>query len=558
MIVILLFFVLLCGLAPLLGKYIADVFEGKVCFARKIVGPIESLCFRVCRIDVKEEMNWVCYAKSLVIFTVFGFIALFLLQLFQHVLPLNPQHLKGVSWLLAFNTAASFVTNTNWQAYAGETTLSYLTQMLGLTVQNFLSAASGMSVLFALIRGLTRKSCETLGNFWSDLVRSVLYVFLPLSIILALVLISEGTIQSLSSYVEVSTLEGKNQVIPQGPVASQVAIKQLGTNGGGFFNVNSAHPFENPSAFSNFLEVFAIILIPASLVFTYGSLTQSKRHGYLLFAVMLLFFVLGNSISMISSHIYNPVIDIYPIMEGVETRFGIANSTLWINATTATANGSVNTMISSASPFVGGIALFNIMLGELIFGGVGVGLCSMIMFVLLTVFLSGLMVGRTPEYLGKKVEKREMIWVMIAILIPGALILIGSGISFLVPAAISSIKNQGPHGFSEVLYAFVSSAGNNGSAFAGLNVNTSYYNSVLAVVMLLGRLGILIPTLVVSGLLVRKKITPFSVGTFSTSSFLFAILLFSVIIIVGALTFFPALSLGPIVEHLLMVEGRSF
>lgn len=552
------FTVVFIGLTPLLGTYMAHVFTGKATYVYWPLGFLENLCYRISGTDPHVEMSWIEYGKALLFFNFLGFITLFFLQLFQGYLPLNPHHLSGVDWPLAFNTASSFTTNTNWQSYAGETTLSYLTQMLGLTSHNFLSAATGMAALLTIIRGLIGKSVDSIGNFWSDLVRMVVYILLPLSIILALVLVEEGVIQNFSPYVEVTTLENAKQTIPLGPVASQIAIKQLGTNGGGFFNANSAHPFENPTAISNFLEMLAIILIPSASLYFYGIMIGSKKNAWLLFFSMLFLFVAGVLISFASERGFNPVIDAYPNLEGKETRLGITNSLLWSTITTATANGSVNTMISSLSPLAGGIAMFNIMLGELIFGGVGVGLCSMIMLVLLTVFLSGLMVGRTPEYLGKKIEKREMQWVSLAILMPGALILIGAGISSVLPQGLASLSNQGPHGLSEILYAFSSAAGNNGSAFAGLNANTNYYNLVLGAIMLVARASIIVPSLAIAGLLAKKKITPPSSGTFSTSSILFLVMLIAVIFIVGALTFFPALLLGPIVEHLLMLEGQSF
>lgn len=545
-------------LTPLLGTYMANVFTGKATFAYKILGWLENLCYRIGGINPKEEMSWIEYGKALLLFNFLGFITLFFMQLLQSYLPLNPQHFAGVPWPLAYNTAMSFTTNTNWQSYAGETTLSYLTQMLGLTSHNFLSAATGMAVLLALTRGLIRKTVNTIGNFWLDLVRMVVYILLPFSIIMAVALVGEGVIQTFSSYVEVTTLENAKQTIPLGPVASQIAIKQLGTNGGGFFNANSAHPFENPTTFSNFLEMLAIILIPAASVYTYGIMIGSKKHAWLLFFAMLILWVAGLSISFISENLHNPVVEAFPNLEGKETRFGLANSLLWSVSTSGTSNGSVNAMMSSLTPLAGGVAMFNIMLGEMIFGGVGVGLCSMIMLTLLTVFLSGLMVGRTPEYLGKKIEKREMQWIVMAVLMPGALILVGAGISSALPDALSSLGNQGPHGLSEILYAFASAAGNNGSAFAGLNANTNYYNLVLGTVMLFARTAIILPSLALAGLLARKKITPPSIGTFSTSTILFLILLIGVILIVGALTFFPALSLGPIIEHLLMLKGHSF
>lgn len=503
-------------------------------------------------------MKWSEYGKALLYFNFFGLIGLFCIQLLQDRLPLNPQSFPAVAWPSALNTAVSFTTNTNWQSYAGESTMSYLTQMLGLASQNFLSAATGMAVLVALTRGFTRKNMETIGNFWVDLVRTILYLLLPLSILMAAFLIGEGVVQTFSPYVEISTLEGGKQTVPLGPAASQVAIKQLGTNGGGFFNTNSAHPFENPTALSNLVEMLAILLIPAASVYAYGIMIHSKKHAMLLILVMFTMWLCGNAVSRYSEGIANPVFDGITVLEGQETRFGVMNSVLWTTSTTATSNGSVNAMISSLSPLTGGVALFNIMLGELIFGGIGVGLCSMIMFILLTVFLSGLMVGRTPEYFGKKIEKREVQWMMLAILLPSSMILIGASLASVYPAALESLLNQGPHGLSEILYAFSSAAGNNGSAFAGLNAGSDFYNLSLAVVMLLGRISIILPSLAIAGLLAKKNRSPDSAGTFSTHSLLFAVLLFGVILLIGGLTFFPALSLGPIVEHLLMLEGRTF
>lgn len=545
-------------LTPILGTYIANVFTDKATYTYKILGWLENICYRIGGVNPKEEMTWIEYGKALVFFNIFGFLLLFFLQLLQGHLPINPQQFEATSWPLAFNTAISFVTNTNWQSYSGETTLSYLTQMLGLTSQNFLSAATGMGALLALSRGFIRKTANSIGNFWEDLVRMVVYLLIPLSIIWSLILVNQGTIQTFSPYKEITTLENNQQTIPLGPVASQIAIKQLGTNGGGFFNANSSHPFENPTPLSNLLEMLALLLIPAASVYAYGIMIGSKKHGWLLFFAMLVLWGLGVLIAFLSESTHNPVLEAYPVLEGKETRLGNTNSLLWSVTTTATANGSTNSMISSLSPLAGGIAMFNLMLGELIYGGIGVGLCSMIMQVLLTVFLSGLMVGRTPEYLGKKIEKREMQWVMLAVLMPGFLTLIGAGISCVLPKALSSLGNSGPHGLSEILYAFASSAGNNGSAFAGLNANTAYFNLVLGLVMLIARVSIILPSLAIAGLLARKKVTPPSIGTFSTNSLLFFILLLSVIIIVGALTFFPAISLGPIVEQLLMLKGVSF
>ena len=409
------FIALLLILAPPLGNLMVSVFEGRRTFLYPVFGYLERFIYRVAGVDQFEEMTWIRYLKALVQFNVVGFIVLFLLLLFQGILPLNPQGFSGLSFDLAFNTAASFVTNTNWQAYAGEATLSYASQMVGLAVQNFLSAATGMGVLFVLIRGITRKSGLTIGNFWSDLVRSVVYILFPLSLLLSIALISEGTIQSFAPYQMITTLEGAQQTIPLGPVASQVAIKQLGTNGGGFFNANSAHPFENPTPLTNFLEMLAIILLPAALVSTYGVKCKVKRHGWLLLMVMLFIWMVGLSIAVLSSEVHNPVLQYFPVLEGIETRLGIKDTLLWTVSTTSTSSGSVNSMLDSLPPLVGGVALFNMMLGEVVFGGVGVGLCSMLMFVLLTVFLAGLMVGRTPEYRGKKIERQEMLWVMVAI-----------------------------------------------------------------------------------------------------------------------------------------------
>jgi K+-transporting ATPase ATPase A chain len=549
---------LVLALTPIFGSYMARVYTKKNLVTQSALGWLEKFCYFAAGADDKKEMTWTFYAKTLLVFNVIGFVFLFGFHLLQGLLPLNPQKFSGTSFHLAFNNAISFVTNTNWQSYSGETTLSYLTQMLGLTVQNFLSAATGMCVLLPLTRGLTRKEMQTIGNFWFDLVRTIVYILLPLSFVLAMILVGQGAIQTFSPYVEVTTLENAKQVIPLGPVASQVAIKQIGTNGGGYFSANGAHPFENPTGLTSFFEILAIFLIPAASLYMYGILVGSKKNAWLLFILMSVLFFIGLGMALCSQHMRNPVLEAYPVVEGQETRFGASNSLLWTVATTASANGSVNAMISSLPPLAGGVAIFNLISGELIFGGVGVGLCSMLMFVLLTVFLCGLMVGRTPEYLGKKIESREMQWVILAILIPPSLILIGAGMTCLFPLAESSLTNQGPHGLSEILYAFASCAANNGSSFAGLNANTPYYNIILGVVMATSRLVIILASLGLAGLLVKKKTAPYSIGTFSTNTLLFFILLMSVILIVGAITFFPALSLGPLVEHLLMVESRSF
>jgi potassium-transporting ATPase potassium-binding subunit len=555
---IFLFILLLIILSPLLGHYMAQIFLDQKNFMHSLLGWLEKLSLTLCKINPSQRMSWSVYLKSLLIFNFFGFAALFILLITQFYLPFNPQQFPGISWDLAFNIAASFVTNTDWQSYAGETTLSYLVQMMGLGVQNFLSAATGFAMVIALIRGIIKKGSDTIGNFWQDLIRSFVYILLPLAFILALLLVGEGVIQNFLPYLELTTLEGEKQIIPMGPVASQVAIKQIGTNGGGFFNANSAHPFENPSRWSNFLEMFAIVLIPSASVYMYGILVGSKKHAWLLFSVMLFLWIIGFVIALYAQLLHNSTLDAYPMLEGIETRFGIPTSIMWSTLTTATSNGSVNGMISSLSPLAGGVALFNIMLGEVIFGGVGVGLASIIMYTILTVFLCGLMVGRTPEYLGKKIERREIQWVIAAILIPPSLILIGAGVSSVIPTALSSLSTSGPHGLTEILYTFSSAAGNNGSSFAGINANTPYYNLLLGIIMLIGRLAIIIPSLALAGLFAKKKFIPYTIGTFSTETALFAIMLFFVILLIGALSFFPALSLGPIVEHLLMLDGKSF
>ncbi len=548
----------LFALSPILGAYIAKVLNGKTHLMTKPLGWLEKGVYKISGVDENEEMGWKVYTKSLLIFNFIGFLFLFLILLFQNKFPLNPQNFSNLSWHLSLNTAISFMTNTNWQSYSGESTMSYFSQMLGLGVQNFLSAGTGIAVFAALVRGIARKKFFTIGNFWVDLTRSVVYILLPLSLIFAILLIGEGVIQNFQPYKEVITLEGSKQIIPGGPVASQVAIKQLGTNGGGFFNANSSHPFENPTPFSNFLEMLAILLIPAALTFSFGRMIGSLKQGWILFMVMLSVWLGSLAISTYFEYFQNPTFSINEGMEGKEVRFGVINSLVWSSATTVASNGSVNTMHSSLSPMAGGMAMFNIMLGEIIFGGVGSGMYGMLLFVILTVFLSGLMVGRSPEYLGKKIEAYEIKWVIIGILGPCAAILIGSAVSCVIPIGLSSLLHKGPHGFSEILYAFTSAAGNNGSAFAGLNANVPYYNTVLGLCMLIGRFVVIIPVLAVAGSLACKKIIPASSGTFTTDSFIFVVLLFGVIFIVGALTFLPALSLGPIVEHFLMLKGKAF
>ncbi|MDD5594316.1 MAG: potassium-transporting ATPase subunit KdpA [Candidatus Margulisbacteria bacterium] len=550
---VIVFCLALIALTPPLGLYMARVFEGKKIFMSPILGWLEGLLYKLCGINKDEEMDWKVYTKALLYFNLLGFLFLFVLQLTQKFLPLNPANLPGVAWDCAFNTAASFMTNTNWQSYAGETTMSYLTQMIGLTVQNFLSAATGITVFLALTRGLISKSKSSLGNFWVDMVRSLVYVLLPLAILLAVVLNAQGVVQTLSPYKDITTLQGAKQTIPLGPAASQIAIKQLGTNGGGFFNANSAHPLENPTPLANFLEMLAILLIPAAMVYSYGVMIGNRKHGWLLFFVMFAIFAVGLGVALFSEYSVPGTIH-----EGQETRLGITNSVIWAMSTTCASNGSVNAMHSSLTPLAGGMALFNIMLGEVVFGGVGSGLYGMLHVILLTVFLAGLMVGRTPEYLGKKIERREVQMVILSILLPSAAILIGAGVACVLPIALFSLASKGPHGLSEILYAFSSASQNNGSAFAGLNANTVFYNVVLGLCMIIGRFGVIIPAMVIAGSLAVKRITPVSSGTFTTDNFLFAALLVGVLIIVGVLTFFPALSLGPIVEHLLMLKGRVF
>ena len=541
-------------LAPPLGRYMTRVFEGKMTWLR----PIEAGIYRLIGVDPRREMNWIEYAVALCMFNLIGLLVLLTILLFQGALPLNPQGLPGMKFPLAFNTAISFVTNTNWQAYSGEAALSYFSQMVGLTLQNFVSAAVGICVILVMIRGFVRRSAADLGNFWVDLVRGTLYVLLPLSLVLALFLVSQGVVQSFSGYQSAVTVEGAEQVIPMGPAASQIAIKQLGTNGGGFFGVNSAHPFENPTPLSNFLELVAILLIPAALCYTFGQMVGDLRQGWCLFAAMMVLLLVGFGVSWWAEMQPNPITGVPINMEGKEQRLGVASSVLWSTATTAASNGSVNSMHDSLSPLAGLVAMFNMMIGEVVFGGVGAGLYGMLMYVLLTVFIAGLMVGRTPEYLGKKIEAAEMRWAIVALLAPSAIILIGAAVACSLPDPLASLANNGPHGLSEILYAFSSAAGNNGSAFAGLTVDTPFYNYTLGIAMLLGRFLVIIPALAIAGSVVVKKATPFSSGTFPTNGSLFVGLLLAVILIVGALTHLPALSLGPIVEHVLMLQGRTF
>jgi K+-transporting ATPase ATPase A chain len=512
----------------------------------------ETPLFNLLKINPYSEMSAKEYLNALLLFNGIGLVFLFLLLVLQGHLPLNHEKFEGLNLDLAFNTAISFVTNTNWQAYAGESTLSYFSQMIGLTVQNFLSAATGLSLSFAFIRSLLRENQTTLGNFWTDVIRSTLFFLLPLSLVFALILGVQGVIQNIHPYVSIETMENEALKLPMGPVASQVAIKQLGSNGGGFFNANSAHPFENPSLYSNFLETLAILLIPVASLYFFGLVIGKRREGIVLIIACAALWALG----LIFSILFNEIP--FESLEGKELRFEHDPTLIWTESTTATSNGSVNAMISSLNPITGGIALLNILSGEIIFGGVGVGLVGLLMYVILTVFLAGLMVGRTPEYLGKKIEKREIKLAMLILLLPSLLILVGTSLSLVLPEGLFSVSAKGPHGLSEVLYAFASAAGNNGSAFAGLNANTPYYNIVLGVVMLLGRLTIIVPTLFLADLLVRKKATPPTAGTFPTDSPLFAILLCSIIIIMAALTFFPVISLGPFAEQVALMRGNTF
>jgi K+-transporting ATPase ATPase A chain len=552
---ILIFFALVVAVTAPLGAYMFRVFEGRRQPLPRLLGPVERGVYRLSGVDAQREQTWVEYTVALLVFSAFGLIVTYVLQRLQHVLPLNPQKLGAVEPALAFNTAASFATNTNWQSYAGESTMSYLTQMAALAWHNFTSAAAGMGVALAVARGLTRRpgpdGAKTLGNFWVDLTRAIVYVLLPLSIVLALVLVSQGVLQNLAAYREVTTLEGVKQILAMGPVASQEAIKELGTNGGGFFNANSAHPFENPTPLTNLIEMLLIFAIPAGLTFTYGRMARDQRQGWAIFAAMSALFFAGVAVCYwAEAHGHN--------LEGKEQRFGIAASTLFATVTTDASCGAVNAMHDSFTPLGGLVPLVNIALGEVIFGGVGAGLYGVLIFVVLTVFIAGLMVGRTPEYLGKKIEQREMKLTMLYILIFPLLILGLSAWAAVVPYGVASLNNGGPHGLSEMLYAYTSGTGNNGSAFAGINANTRFWNTTLAGAMLFGRFFMIIPVLALAGSMLNKKTSPPGPGTFPTNGVLFTVLLVGVIVIVGALTFFPALSLGPVVEHFVAHSGRVY
>ncbi len=570
-----LYLIILVVLAIPLGKYIGKIMNGEKVFLSKILEPCENGIYKLLRINKEEDMTWKKYSITLLLFSGVCFVFLFLLHMLQGVLPLNPENVEGTSWHLAFNNTASFVSNTNWQSYAGESTLSYLTQMLGLTVQNFVSAAVGMSVLFALIRGFVRVKSNEIGNFWKDITRSILYVLLPISIVVSIGLASQGVVQSFKNYETVSLLEPitledgtvvKEAVVPLGPAASQVAIKQVGTNGGGFFGTNSAFPLENPNGFSNLLEMISILLIPASLCFTFGRNVGDRRQGKAIFLAMFIVLTLAIVGVYLSEQNGTPqlaqdgLVNITAIdqaggnMEGKEARFGIATSSVWTAFTTAASNGSVNAMHDSYTPFGGMIAMILMQLGEVIFGGVGCGLYGMICFAILTVFISGLMVGRTPEYLGKKIEPFEMKMAVIVCLATPVAILIGSGIATLIPSVVDSLNNSGAHGFSEILYAFSSAGGNNGSAFAGLNANTPFLNVSIGLVMLFVRFVPMIATLAIGGNLASKKKVATTEGTLCTHNGMFVALLIFIVLLIGALSFFPALSLGPIAEYFNMIH----
>ncbi len=548
----------LLAITPPLGIFLARVLSGQANFLTGLFGPLERIIYRLGAIDPAHEMSWHEYAIGLLLFNVIGGAVLLALELTQAWLPLNPAHLPNVPLALAFNTAISFATNTNWQAYAGESTLSYFTQMAGLAVHNFVSAATGVAVAVALARGLVRRQAKGIGNFWADLTRCTLYILLPLSIIIAVILMQQGVVQSLHPYVNATALEGATQQIPLGPAASQVAIKQLGTNGGGFFGQNSAHPFENPTPLTNFVEVFVIFWLGSALTYMFGRMAGDQRQGWSIWSVMLLLFLAGFAVVWWAELQPNAALGLTTSLEGKEVRFGQFNSALFATVTTDASCGAVNVMHDSLMPLSGLVLLVNMMLGEVIFGGVGAGFYGMLMFVVVTVFIAGLMVGRTPEYLGKKIEAREVTWAVIAVLTPSLLILVGSALTTVYPAALRSLNNSGPHGLSEVVYAFTSAAANNGSAFAGLNANTDWYNYMLSLNMFVGRFAVIVPVLAIAGSLAEKKASAASSGTFPTNGPLFTLLLFGVVLIVGALTFFPVLSLGPVIEQFLMQAGRVF
>lgn len=550
-------------LAVLNGRYIAKVFVGEHTLLTPILRPVEKGFYRLCRVDEKKEMSWKTYASALLIFNALGLIAVFLLQELQGLLPFNPQSLGPVRWDLALNTAVSFMTNTNWQSYSGEQTMSYLTQMLGLTVQNFLSAAVGIAAVMAVIRGFMRKNTATIGNFWVDLTRSVLYLLLPLAIIWTLIFASQGVVQTLGPYVNAQTLDGALQTVAVGPTASQDAIKFIGTNGGGFFNANSAHPFENPTPLTDFMQVLGLLLIAASLPFAFGEMVGNRKQGWAIFAAMLVLYLMGLGVAIFAETGGSPLLEKLGVadganMEGKEVRFGIVPSVVFAESTTVTSDGGVDAMHDSMMPLTGLVLLFNMDIGEVIFGGVGVGLIGMLFYAIMTMFIAGLMIGRTPEIFGKKLEPFEMIMAVIGLLTPAVMVLILAGIAIILPTGLSSLNNAGPHGLSEILYAFSSACGNNGSAFAGLNTNTIFYNLTMALGMIIGRFATILPALAIAGSLAEKKIVPTSIATFPVANPLFVLMLVGTVLIVGALTFFPVFVLGPILEHLLMQAGRTF
>lgn len=556
------FLLLLTLVGVSLGEYMARVFSGKRTFLSAILTPLEKLIYKILGIDEGIEMSWKTYVFNLVIFSLISILGLFLLQLVQQFLPLNPQNFSALRWDTALNTAVSFVTNTNWQAYAGESTMSYFTQMAGLAVQNFISSAVGIAVAVAFIKSFTRSTSTTIGNFWIDLTRSVVHVLLPLSILLAIFLVSQGVVQNFNPYTKVQTLEGVEQVIAQGPAASQVAIKVLGTNGGGFFNTNSSHPFENPNPATDFAEIFALLIISAALPFTFGAMVKKRRQGWAIFIVMLSIYLIGLGFALWSEYNGNPFLLKSGVlnginMEGKEVRTGILSSVFFGTSTTATSCGAVNAMHDSLMPLTSLVLMFNMMIGEVVFGGTGVGLVGLFIYAILTMFIVGLMIGRTPEIYGKKLEPFEMIMATIVLLLPSIIQLIFDAVTASTNVGISGLNNSGPHGLSEIMYAFASGAGNNGSAFAGLNANTPFYNITLSIAMLTGRFATIIPSLAIAGSLVKKKFIP-EESRFPTSGPLFVSVLMCIIIIVGALTFFPFLTLGPILEHLMISAGSLF
>jgi len=559
------YFTALTLLAVPLGRYMARVYQGEARLAQRLLGPIERATYRLSGVRAEEEMNWKRYALGLLLFNLLGILVVIAIERLQGVLPLNPTHAGSVPQDIAFNTAVSFATNTNWQAYAGETTMSHFTQMAALTVQNFTSAATGMAVAAALARGFARRTTDTIGNFWVDLTRSTLYVLLPLAFITALILVSQGVVQTFDGSAGIHPLEGQlapngapvaEQTLALGPAASQVAIKQLGTNGGGFFNANSAHPLENPTPLSNFVELLAILLVPAAFCFTFGTMVKSRRHGWVLFAAMMAItvplLVLCVSVEQAGNPFLSPlgVDQAAGNLEGKEVRFGVASSALWATATTAASNGSVNAVHDSFTPLGGLVPMWLMQLGEVAFGGVGSGLYGMLMFAVIAVFVAGLMVGRTPEFLGKKLEAHEMKMAVLVVLAPSFAVLGGTALACVVPSAVAAAGNPGPHGFAEILYAFSSAANNNGSAFGGLDAGTRFYCLALGICMLIGRYCVIVPVLAVAGSLAGKKLIPASAGTLPTDTALFVVLLLGTVLLVGALTFIPALALGPIVEQL--------